>query len=476
MKFTKALLPIFAAWSLIFGAAIGTQAQTLTTLANFTGTNGDEPYYGSVIQASNGNYYGTTYWGGKNSDGVVFEVTPAGKLSVIYNFCSLTNCSDGSHPYSGLILAGNGDFYGTTKLGGANGDGTIFKMTLGGKLTTLYSFCAKTNCTDGEDPDGALVQASSGNFYGTTYSGGASGDGTVFEITQSGTFKTLYSFCSKTNCSDGGNPYSGLIQGANGNLYGTTYNFGDYHGGTAFEISTAGKFKALYSFCAQTNCADGENPFGGLTQGANGNLYGTTNIGGSDGYGTIFELTTAGVLTILHTFEDTDGGYPVSAPILASDGNFYGTTWADGVTGNGGTIYQVTSAGAFTSLYSFCSSSSCAGEYPEGALGQTTNGEFIGTTTFGGTGDAGTVYSYSTGLGAFVQTVPVAAKPGTRVVILGNDLTGATSVTFNGTSATFTVNSASEITVTVPTGATSGTVEVTTPAGTLKSNPSFQIL
>jgi uncharacterized repeat protein (TIGR03803 family) len=477
MKSTRLTRLLLTAAAISLSLAVCAQGQTFTTLANFIGGNGDEPYYGSLIQATNGNYYGTTYFGGKNGGGVIFEITPAGKISDIYNFCSLTNCSDGKNPFAGLILATDGNFYGTTHNdGGANNAGTVFKMTIGGKLTTLYTFCSQTACADGEAPEGALVQASNGNFYGTTYNGGAYGYGTIFEITQSGTFKTLYSFCARTNCNDGGQPTSGLVQGTDGNLYGTTYYYGSHRAGTAYEITTAGKFKLLYTFCAQANCADGSNPFGGLVQGLNGNFYGTTNVGGIDNYGTVFELTTAGVLTTLHTFDDTDGGYPTSAPILASDGNFYGTTWADGVTGNGGTIYEVTSAGVFSSLYSFCSATSCTGEYPEGAIGQATNGEFIGTTTYGGTGGDGTVFSYGTGLGAFIQTVPKAAKAGARVIILGNGLTGSTSVTFNGTAATFTVVSNTQITATVPTGATTGTVSVTTPTGTLNSSPTFQIL
>jgi uncharacterized repeat protein (TIGR03803 family) len=472
MRFFHVVLTAAAATLVL---AVCAQAQTFSTLGNFISSNGNEPYYGSLIQATNGNYYATTYWGGKNGKGVVFEITPAGKLTDLYNFCSQTNCTDGANPYAGLILGSNGDFYGTTQLGGPNNGGTVFKMTIGGKLTTLYSFCTQANCTDGQTPNGALVQASNGNFYGTTNAGGAFGYGTIFEITSSGTFKSLYSFCAKTNCNDGGNPDSGLVQGTDANLYGTTYYFGSHRSGTAYEITTAGKFKVLYSFCAQTNCTDGSNPFGGLTQGSNGNFYGTANLGGSD-YGTIFELTTGGVLTTLHTFDYTDGGYPVSAPIEASDGNFYGTTWTSAGTYPGGTIYELTSGGVFSSLYSFCSVSSCTGQNPYGELAQAANGEFIGTTAFGGTGNDGTVYSYSTGLGAFVQTVPKAAKAGARVIILGNGLTGSTSVTFNGTTAAFTVVSNTEITATVPTGATTGTVAVTTPTGTLNSNPEFQVL
>ena len=455
------------------GLAVCAQAQTFTTLASFGGGNGEYPYYGSLIQAANGNYYGTTHEGGKYGGGTVFEVTPAGKLSDIYNFCAKTNCTDGSRPWSAMVLGSDGNFYGTTNIGGTSGAGTIFKMTIGGKLTTLYSFCPIAgNCADGEYPVG-LVQASNGNFYGTTSNGGAN-YGTIFEITPSGKFKLLYSFCSK-NCADGSYPLSGPMQASNGNLYGSTNNGGTHGVGTVYEITTAGLFKTLYSFCAQANCADGQNPVGGLTQDSKGNLFGTAEAGGANRYGTIFEITTANQLIVLHSFDSTDGSYPLSGLIQASDGNFYGTTNEGGTGGGGGTIYEITSAGSFNSLYSFCSASSCTGQNPGYGLGQATNGAFIGTTSLGGSAKYGTVFSYSTGLGPLVETVPVAAKVGKRVIILGNGLTGSTSVTFNGTAAAFTVVSDTEITATVPTGATSGKVAVTTPAGTLYSNPAFQV-
>ena len=479
MNSTKRLLTfraVLAVAALAFSLAVGAQAQTFTTLANFSGGNGESPYYGTLIQATNGNYYGTTHNGGKNGGGTVFEVTPAGKLSTTYNFCSLTNCADGNAPWSALVLGSDGNFYGTTNVGGAYGDGTVFKMTIGGKLTTLYSFCpAGGSCTDGEYPVG-LVQASNGNFYGATSNGGSTGGGTIFEISSAGKFKLLYTLCSKSNCADGSYPLSGPMQASNGNLYGTTNTGGAHRAGSVYEITPTGLFKTLYSFCAQASCADGASPFGSLIGDSSGNLYGTTEYGGNvNGYGTVFEITTTNQLIILHTFDNTDGASPQSALLEASDGNFYGTTAGGGIAG-GGTVYEVTSAGVFSSLYSFCSASSCTGELPAYGLGQATNGEFIGTTSNGGTSSYGTVFTYSTGLGAFVQTVPVAAKVGKRVIILGNGLTGSTSVTFNGTAATFTVVSNTEITATVPTGATTGIVEVTTPTGTLNSNPAFQVL
>ena len=478
MKSMRFFYQLLTALAITFSLAVCAQAQTLTNLAAFNGGNGQYPNFGSLIQATNGNYYGTTQQGGKYGSGVVFEVTPAGKLSDLYSFCAQTNCTDGSYPWA-LMLGSDGNFYGATNLGGNNSNsGTIFKMTLGGKLTTLYSFCpAGGNCTDGQYPVG-LVQASNGNFYGTTSNGGGVyNGGTIFEISSAGKFKKLYTFCSRTNCVDGNYPLSGPMQASNGNLYGTT-NYGGSQGtGAVYEITTAGVFKVLYNFCSQGSCADGAGPVGGLVHDSTGNLYGTTSLGGNiNGYGTVFEITTTNQLIILHSFDNTDGAYPESALLQASDGNFYGTANNGGGTNNAGTIYEITSGGVFSLLYSLCLPSSCNGYYPSYALAQATDGTLIGTTSNGGAYNDGNVFRYSTGLGALVETVPVAAKVGKRVIILGNGLTGSTSVTFNGTTATFTVVSNTEITATVPTGATTGTVAVTTPTGTLNSNPAFQVL
>jgi uncharacterized repeat protein (TIGR03803 family) len=483
MKSIRFSLPLLVALAITFSLTMTAKAQTLTTLGNFIYTNGDLPHYGSLVQATNGNYYGTTWSGGKYSDGTVFQVTPAGRLTVLHNFCSQTNCTDGAAPWWNIVLASDGNFYGTTNVGGAyNDSGTIFKMTIGGKLTTLYRFCpAGGTCVDGQYPVG-LMQASNGNLYGTTSNGGSNNGGTIFEISTQGKFKTLHTFCSQSDCTDGSFPLSGLMQASNGNFYGTTNNGGIHinsngnGGGTVYETTPTGLFKTLLSFCAQANCTDGYAPFGGLIQGANGSLYGTTGGGGANGYGIVFEITSTNQLIILHSFDSTDGGDPLSSLIQANDGNFYGTSNNFGPGLSGGTIYEVTSAGVFSSLYDFCGTSTCTGLDPGYTLAQATNGELIGATTYGGTGGDGTVFSFSTGLGPLVETVPVAAKVGKRVIVLGNHLTGSTSVTFNGTAATFTVVSDTEITATVPTGATTGTVAVTTTTGTLNSNPAFQVL
>jgi uncharacterized repeat protein (TIGR03803 family) len=275
----------------------------------------------------------------------VFKVTPTGTLTTLHSFAGYP--TDGAYPQAGLVMTTNGTFYGTTSAGGANDDGTVFSITSGGTLTTLLSF----DYTDGAAPYAALVQASNGNFYGTTTEGGASnacphGCGTVFSITSGGALTTLLSF----------------------------------------------------------DLTDGAYPTAALVQATNGNFYGTTDGGGASDYGTVFSITSGGTLTTLHSFDSTDG------------------------------------------------------QLPYGGLVQATNGSFYGTTYEGGTSNYGTIFSLAVGVGPFVETVPTSGKVEAAVRILGTNLTGATSVTFNGTAATFTVVSRSEITTTVPTGATTSNV------------------
>jgi uncharacterized repeat protein (TIGR03803 family) len=264
-------------------------------------------------------------------------------------------------------------------------------MTPTGQLTSLHSFCTSPNCADGATPRGMLIQAASGKLYGTTFSGGSDpGGGTIYEITLTGKLTTFYNFCSQTNCIDGATPIAGLVKGTDGNFYGTTWQGGSTQA----------------SFC------------------------------GSNGCGTVFEITPAGTLTTLYGFcpspqqNCTDGAYPIAGLMQATNGTFYG------LADRGGADYQ-------------------------------------GCLVGGGCGD---FFSLSMGLGPFVETIPPAGKVGRGIIILGNSLTGTTSVTFNGTPATFKVISGTLIEARVPAGATSGTIEVTTPGGTLKSNEVFQVL
>ena len=246
------------------------QAQTFTTLHEFDGTDGSNPYAG-LIQATDGNLYGTTSEGGANNKiscngdnvvcGTFFKITPSGTLTTLYSFCAQSNCTDGAGPTAGLVQATNGNFYGTAFSGGANGDGTVFEITPAGVLTTLHSF----DGTDGENPEGSLIQTVNGNFYGTPCGGGTIGTGTVFEITPKGTLTTLHIFC-QGDCTDGAGPKGALVQAVNGNFYGTTS--GGVSSGTVFEITPAGTLTTLHSF----EGADGASPFDALIQATDGKL------------------------------------------------------------------------------------------------------------------------------------------------------------------------------------------------------------
>jgi uncharacterized repeat protein (TIGR03803 family) len=492
----------YAVFLLCATTAIASPAQTFTTLHSFDGTDGG-PFPNGLVQATDGNLYGTVGYGGANGGGTIFKITPSGTLTTLYNFCSQSGCTDGAYPDygegGGLVQATNGDFYGTAGGGGANctgtgGCGTVFKITPSGTLTTLYSFCAQSGCTDGAYPNDPLVQGTDGNFYGTAYGGGANGYGTVFKITPSGTLTTLYSFCSQSGCTDGEYPNAGLIQATDGNFYGTMTNGGANNDastcffgpgcGTVFKITLGGTLTTLYSFCSQSGCTDGANPFAALVQATDGDFYGTTFGGGAGVYGfsagTVFKITPSGKLTTLYSFcaqsKCTDGARSYAGLVQATDGNFYGTTSTDGANIFYGTVFKITPSGTLTTLYSFCPQSGCTdGDAPTAALIQDTNGSFYGTTAHGGTSGVGVVFSLSVGLGPFVETQPTSGSVLERVEILGTNLTGATRVTFNGIPTFFIVDSSSLITTWVPLGATSGEVEVTTPHGRLRSNVPFRV-
>ncbi len=335
-------------------------------------------------------------------------------VSQAQTFTTLTsfNSTDGSKPLASLIKGSDGNFYGTTPTGGANGSGTVFKLTPGGTLTTLYNFCSQTNCTDGSDPQGLLVQASNGNFYGTTYLGGTqcisgnqanTGCGTVFEVSSSGTFTSVYSFCSVVVaglCNDGVQPLGGLVQGTDGNFYGTTPYGGNNAAdnncfcggfGIVFKLTPAGDLTTLYTFCNVTNsagfCLDGAGPYASLVRGPNGKFYGTTDGGGTgvgNNSGTIFEISSSGTLTTLYNFCQApgcpDGAIPSASLLPVSNGNFYGVTRGGGQS-NWGTAFKVTAAGKLTTLHVF---SEDEGVSPYSALVQAPNGNFYGTLSTGG--------------------------------------------------------------------------------------------
>jgi uncharacterized repeat protein (TIGR03803 family) len=246
--------------------------------------------------------------------GTIFKITPSGTLTTLYTFCPQGNCPNGYGP-DGLIQATDGNFYGATGYGGASGNGcdgdgcgTIFTITPSGSLTTLYSFCTQTGCPDGQFPNGQMVQAGDGNFYGTTREGGANCSengtcGTVFKITSSGALTTLHSFCLLSRCADGAYPVAAPVQATDGNFYGTTYGGGAYLNGTVYKITPNGALTTLYSFCPERGCDDGEFPAAALLPAPDDEFYGSTGAGGTSNDGTVFRLTVPRTCTVCRNAE-----------------------------------------------------------------------------------------------------------------------------------------------------------------------------
>ena len=516
-----------AAFLLCAGTSVSLHAQTFTTIATFDGANGYEPI--SIAQANDGNFYGVTTNGGQHGgypgSGTIFRVTPEGALSSLYSFCTPPGCTNGLFPETGLLLVPKGAAYGTTNRGGyfdascPQGCGTIFRAT-DGKFTTIYDFCVQggMTCADGIVPQQPLAQGVNGNLYGTTSwgggygyfacsppQGGQPGCGTIFEVTPTGTFTPIHVFCERpenNRCPDGFDPLFGLTLGTDGNFYGTTYEGGTGVAqtgcpdgcGIIYRLTQAGDLTTLYNFCGTASCPEGTNSSAGVIQGTDGNLYGANGSGGVNGGGTLFKLTPSGKLTVLYSFcslpNCADGQEPLAQLLEGSDGNFYGVTDLGGTNQNSlcgnlgcGTLFRVTPAGQFTSLYSFCSQANCADGWGAGwSLIQATDGNFYGVTNVGGTAGGclgsgcGTVFRLSMGLAPFVEARPAFGKARATIEILGNNLTGATGVTFNGTSSDFKVVSSNLIEVEVPIGATSGYVTVTTATGTVTSNKPFYVI
>ncbi|MBE7213045.1 MAG: hypothetical protein INR65_18695, partial [Gluconacetobacter diazotrophicus] len=341
----------------------------------------------SLVEGSDGNFYGTTSAGGPCNNGTIFQQTPAGVLTTLYSF---TGGSDGGVPEGSLVLGGDGNFYGTASTGGASNSGTIFKVTPAGVLTTLYAF---TGGSDGLSPEAGLVQGGDGNFYGVTayygepeFGAGAFGSGTVFRVTPDGVLTTLHRF---SESGDGALPQAALVQGGDGNFYGTTAYGGTDDAGTVFRITPAGAYTELYSFSTQMG---GNMPRASLVQGGDGNFYGTTSSGGEAAEGgTVFKITPDGTLTTLGTFTFDNGANPYGGLAMGADGNFYGTTtYAN--PGSDGTIFKITPDGTLTTVYQFSGSD---GRTPKAALVLGRDGNFYGTTAYGGNADAGTTFVLS---------------------------------------------------------------------------------
>jgi len=444
-------------------------AQTVTELVSFDGNSAAGPKT-PMTQGFDGGLYGTTYYGGTGTCfdeqgigcGIVFKITRNGGFKVIYNFQKTGLV----YPINDLVLGGDGNFYGTTT------NQAIFKITPQGDLTTVHVF---TGGTDGAGLTGGLIQGTDGSFYGTTYYGGTpsefcpSGCGTVFKMTPAGAVTTIYSFCPQNYCPDGENAFGPLVLGGDGNFYGTTENGGLYKHGTAFKISPNGTFTLLYAF----KTTDGGSPYpGGLALATDGNFYGTNG-------GSIYRITPAGVFTQL---SELAGGSNPNLPIQGTDANLYGTTQVGGGD-NLGLIFKLPTDGTASLLHYFAGYPSDGGQ-PFSSLVQATDGVFYGTTFTGGSSPCnyynapgcGTIFSLDMGLEPFVSFVRHAQKVGQNFGILGQGFTGTTSVSLNGTPASFTVKSDTYLVATVPVGAKTGYVTVTTPGGALTSNVPFYVI
>ena len=478
--------------------AAASPAQTFNSLFSFDGTDGEYPF-AALVQATNGDLYGTASTGGSNFGfGTVFKMTPGGILTTLYTFCSNgLVCPDGQYPSNGaLAQATNGDIYGTTTNGGANYGGTLFSITPGGTLTTLWTFCSLSKCADGDQPAAGLVQATNGDLYGTTQYGGAADGGNVFKITPGGALTTLYAFCSQPGCADGSWPQASLVLATNGDLYGTTTTGGATNDGTVFKITPSGTLTTLHSFCAGNSCTniEGSSPAAALIQAANGDFYGTTVGGGAHNYGTVFSVTPTGTLATLYNFcsqtNCADGQSPWGSLVQATNGDFYGTT-QEGGDNNNGTVFKITPGGTLTTLYSFAGTgcgegaNGCPdGQWPYAGLVQDTNGDLYGSTRFGGIGDCnaggpppdncGTIFRL-VGLGPFASLTPRTGKQGASIEIFGQGFSSASVVKFDGVAAASTTRESTFISATVPAGALTGKVTVTTGATTLTSNTAFLV-
>jgi uncharacterized repeat protein (TIGR03803 family) len=460
MLMSKIAAPMLAV-AILFGAtAASAQTFTFSKLYNF-GTNTGDPrnpsWPGVFAQGRDGNLYSTSQAGGIGY-GTVFQLTPAGEVKVLYQF-------PGGTERSGLTLGTDGYLYGTTFTLGTYGEGSVFKIATDGTgYKTLYSFKAGTS---GYNPSTAPIQGVDGNFYGTT-TYGITGPGSVYKMTPAGVLTTLHNF-DKTH---GFDP-TALLQATDGNFYGTTLGGGTLNGGPSingviFKMTAAGKFTVLHNFTG----TDGQGPYGPIIQASDGNLYGTTRTGGSSGYGVVYKITPAGVYTVLHNFKAFGAGSgPFAGLVQATDGKFYGAT-----TGPGNILYQITTAGIYTILYTFTPTT---GQLPFVSLFQNTNGILYSDTAGGGTGSlckCGVAYSLNAGLHPFVALVTTSGKAGQTIEILGNGLTGTTSVKFGTGSASFTVVSDTYMTAVAPATGTTGAVTVTTPSGFRVSSKNFRVL
>lgn len=419
---------------------------------------------GALPQGRNGSLYGISHFGGSAGNGTVYSVTPSGTVAVLASLTPTT----GDYPYSGLTLGTDGNFYGSVPIGGGGGNGALYKVTPGGTLTTLHAF---TNTGDGQTPIAPPAQAADGNYYGFTQGS----VGTFYKITPAGVFSTLHTLTSAegSQCSSGN-----LLLGSDGSFY-TGCNYGGANNlGTLIRVTTAGTVTVLHDFTG----TDGLYAANQMVQGADGNFYGVTYNGGT-GYtntnlanGVFFQLKPSGAYKVLYNFTGgSDGGVPDGGLVLGPDGKFYGTNSVGGNTtacsGGCGTIFSLTTAGLLTTLHSFAGTD---GDLPSSNLTLSTNGKLYGVTTKGGSAGNGVFFSLDMGFSPFVSLQQTSGRVGAKIGILGQGFSASSVVKFNGvTATTVTRTGTTFLLATVPTGATNGFVTVTTGANTLKSSKKF---
>ena len=462
------------------------QSPTVTTLYTFSsaasGTNTDGAYpRGGLIQASDGYLYGTATNGGAHGTGTLFKLSLAGVFATLYSFTgrdSNLNNADGAYPYAAMLEGTDHNFYGTAEVGGVNGAGTAFQFTPAGVFTTLHSF--SNTGSDGAKPFASLIEGSDGNFYGTTSTKGNGDSGTVFKLTSAGVLTTIHTFTS-TGTNDGANPFAPLFLANDGNFYDTTSLGGSQNYGAIIKVTTGGAVTLLHSF----DSTDGEFPKAGLVQGSDGNLYGVAFQGGAGGIGSIFKITTTGTFTLLHSFANTDGAYP-NAILEGADGAFYGTTYGGGAN-KVGTLFKIASDGTFTSLYTF---NTTDGAYPRAGLVQASDGNFYGTTYSGGTNNDGTIFCLN------LNNVPVpvltsispasanAGGPAFTLIAKGSSFVNTSVVDWTAgnttTPLTTTYVSATQVKAAVPASliasAGKATITVVTPGSGASTAKTFTIL
>jgi uncharacterized repeat protein (TIGR03803 family) len=464
----------------LLSGSMAANAQTYTPLYTYPQTDSGDTgiiWPSLLSQGRDSNLYSTIETNGTHTYGTVYKMTTAGAYSAVYNFCAEGSpcASTGGDPEGGVVLGFDGNLWGTTLNGGKDSAGTVFKVTPGGVLTLVYSF---TNGEDDSAPYFTVLQGQDGSMYGVSEEQYNTQYGSFFKLTTKGVI-TPHPF----DYTNGESPNLPVL-GTDGNFYGTTYSGGDptCRCGVIYKATAAGKITVLHTFTGFDAAPyDGEFPLGVLAEGTDGNFYGTTYEGGNNGTnngGVVFKITPAGDYSIIHSFVTVaptyDGELPRSGLARGTDGNFYGTTTKGGQAGYGA-IYQITPSGTETVLYNFCTVSCNDGFVPTTPMVQHTNGKFYGNTSGNSLGGS-VFYSFDVGLGPFVKLETWSAEVDATAQILGQGLTGASAVSFSGgVAAQPDVVSGTYMTATVPAGALTGPVTVTTPTGTLTSDRSFLV-